>query len=87
MRKNGVEMLKVTICIGSSCHIKGSHYVVSRLRGLIAENNIGNKVDLEGSFCLGKCQEGVCVLIGETIYSVTPANVDEFFENSILKAV
>ena len=80
-------MLKVTVCVGSSCHIKGSHYVVSRLRTLIAENNIGDKVDLEGSFCLGKCQEGVCALIGETIFSVTPTNVDEFFKDNILAAV
>ncbi len=81
------SMLKVTVCVGSSCHIKGSHYVVQRLRDLIAKNNIGDKVDLEGSFCLGKCQEGVCILIGETLFSVTPDNVDEFFANSILAAV
>ena len=29
--------MKVTICIGSSCHIKGSRQVVEKLQALVAE--------------------------------------------------
>lgn len=53
--------MKVTVCIGSSCHIKGSRQVVEQLQYLISENNLGDKVELGGTFCLGRCQEGVCV--------------------------
>ena len=45
--------MKVTVCIGSSCHIKGSRQVVERLQQLIAENNLGDKVELSGTFCMG----------------------------------
>ena len=76
-------MLKITVCIGSSCHIKGSRQVVEQLQYLISKNNLGDKVELGGTFCMGKCQQGVCVTVDEDFYSVTPDTVDEFFENSI----
>ena len=79
--------MKVTVCIGSSCHIKGSRQVVERLQELIAENNIGDKVELGGTFCLGNCQNGVSVMVCEVIHSVTPETVDAFFANEILAKV
>lgn len=52
-------MLKVTVCIGSSCHVKGSRRVVDELRYLVKENKLEDKVELAGTFCLGKCEQGV----------------------------
>ena len=75
--------MKVTVCIGSSCHIKGSRQVVEQLQKLISENNLGDKVELAGSFCLGRCQEGVCVTVDDTFFSVSPATVADFFENNV----
>ena len=80
-------MLKITVCIGSSCHIKGSRLVVEQLQNLIAENNIGDKVELGGTFCMGQCQQGVCVTVDDTFYSVTPETVKEFFSKHILERV
>lgn len=75
--------MKVTVCIGSSCHIKGSRQVVERLQYLIGENHLGDKVELGGTFCMGKCQQGVCVTVDDTFHSVTPETVEEFFEKNI----
>lgn len=75
--------MKVTVCIGSSCHIKGSRRVVEGLQNRIAENGLDDKVKLGGTFCMGKCQQGVCVTVDDEFYSVTPDTVDEFFENNI----
>ena len=80
-------MLKITVCIGSSCHIKGSRQVVEQLQQLIAKHNLGNKVDLGGTFCIGKCQMGVCVTVNDSFFSVSPENVEEFFDKEILKKV
>ena len=80
-------MIKITVCIGSSCHIKGSRQVVEKLQALIAENDLGEKVDLGGTFCLGKCQAGVCVLVDDDFYSVTPDTAEEFFKNNVLARV
>ena len=80
-------MLKITVCIGSSCHIKGSRLVVEQLQSLIADNGLGDKVDLGGTFCLGKCQQGVCVMVNDDFHSVSPETVGEFFANEVLAKV
>ena len=80
-------MLKITVCIGSSCHIKGSRRVVEQLQYLIAENNLGDKVELGGTFCMGKCQQGVCVEVNGSFYSLTPETTEEFFSKEILAKV
>jgi len=77
------EKMKVTVCIGSSCHIKGSRQVVEQLQYLISENNLTDKVELGGTFCMGRCQEGVCVTVDEAFYSVTPETTKDFFEKEI----
>ena len=79
--------MKITVCIGSSCHIKGSRQVVEQLQSLIAQNNLGDKVDLGGTFCMGKCQLGVCVTVNDELHSVTPDNVEEFFRENVLGKV
>lgn len=79
--------MKVTVCIGSSCHVKGSRRVVEQLQLLITENNLNNKVDLGGTFCLGKCQQGVCVMVDEEFFSVSPETVEEFFLQNIKSKV
>ena len=80
-------MIKITVCIGSSCHIKGSRQVVEQLQYLIAENNLGEKVELGGTFCMGKCQQGVCVTVNDSFHSVTPENVADFFTKEVLAKV
>ena len=77
-------MIKVTVCIGSSCHIKGARQVVDAFQSLIAKNNLKDKVDLGGTFCMGKCQEGVCVTVNGEFFSVSPETAEEFFNNNIL---
>lgn len=80
-------MIKVTVCIGSSCHIKGSRQIVDALQKLISEKGLKDKVELGGTFCMGKCQQGVCVTIGDELFSVSPETVGEFFEKEILSRV
>lgn len=79
--------MKITVCIGSSCHIKGSRRVVQALQELIAENKLEEKVELGGTFCMGQCQQGVCVTVDDAFHSVTPETVGEFFEKEVLKKV
>ena len=79
--------MKITVCIGSSCHIKGSRQVVEQLQKLIAEHQLGDKVELGGTFCMGKCQQGVCVTVDEVFHSVTPETVESFFRDVVLARV
>lgn len=79
--------MKVTICIGSSCHLKGSRQVVDQLKQLVADSNLGDKVELGGTFCMGKCQQGVCVTVDGKFCSVSPDTVTDFFNDEILAKV
>ena len=79
--------MKVTVCIGSSCHIKGSRQVVSQLQYLISQNNLDDKVELGGTFCMGQCQKGVCVTVDDAFFSVSPDTVTEFFNENVLAKI
>jgi len=83
----GKIMVKITVCIGSSCHIKGSRQVVEKLQDLIAKENIGDKVELGGTFCMGKCQQGVCVTVDDEFYSVSPETTETFFREAVMAKV
>lgn len=76
--------MKVTICIGSSCHLKGSRQIVEQLQYLVNENNLQDKVELAGTFCMGNCVNGVNVTLDEKLYSLSPETTKEFFEKEIL---
>lgn len=76
-------MKKVVVCIGSSCHLKGSRQVVEELQKLIDQNNLKEEVELAGTFCMGNCQKGVSVKLNDQLFSVSPQTVKEFFENEI----
>ncbi|PKM70870.1 MAG: NADH-quinone oxidoreductase subunit F [Firmicutes bacterium HGW-Firmicutes-17] len=73
-------MKTIRICVGSSCHVNGSYKVVKALNQLIDQRELKNEVELVGSFCMGKCTEGVAVECDDIIYAVSVENVEEIFE-------
>lgn len=79
--------MKITVCIGSSCHLKGSRKIVEELQQLISDNKLKDKVDLAGTFCMGKCKSGVCVTLDDEFYSLTPETTAEFFEKEVLAKI
>lgn len=79
--------MKVMICVGSTCHLCGSKKVVTRFQELAEQYKLQDKVELSGKFCMGKCGEGVNVMIDDQIFSVQPENVDDFFKTEVLAKV
>lgn len=77
--------MTITICIGSSCHLKGSRTIIQKLEELITERQLNEKIELNGSFCMGECSNGVCVKINDKLFSVSPETVNTFFENEVLR--
>ena len=75
--------MNVLVCIGSSCHLKGSRQVIDQLQSLIEENGLQEKVNLAGTFCMSQCQQGVCVTVDGAFHSVTPDSVVAFFEEHV----
>ena len=79
--------MKITVCIGSSCHLKGSRQVVEQLQALVAEHGLKNEIELAGTFCMGNCQNGVSVSLDGEIHSVTPETAQQFFETEVLPRI
>lgn len=79
--------MKLTVCIGSSCHIKGSGQVVEQLQQLLEEHKLTDKVEMTGTFCIGRCQTGVSVLLDGEYFSLSPETTKDFFEKEILAKV
>ena len=77
--------MTITICIGSSCHLKGSRTIIQKLEELITERQLNDKIELNDSFCMGECSNGVCVKINDELFSVSPETVNTFFENEVLR--
>ena len=82
-------MLIVQVCVGSSCHLKGSYDIVELLQKAVDEYNIDDEVVLSGSFCIGKCNRiGVTVQVNDDIHvGVTKENFEEFFKKNILDVI
>lgn len=81
-------MITITVCIGSSCHIKGSYDVVTELQELVNKNNLSDKVSIEASFCLGNCTKPVSVKVNNgPVLSVCRDNINEFFNEYVINAL
>lgn len=76
--------MKITVCIGSSCHLKGSKTIVEELQQLVAAKKLTDKIQLSGAFCMGNCVRGVSVKIEDALFSVQPDNVKVFFEKEVM---
>ena len=82
-------MLFVQVCVGSSCHLKGSQEIVELLEEAVAENHIEDEVVLSGIFCIGKCNRvGVTVQVNDDVHvGITRENFREFFRVNILDVI
>lgn len=79
----------VQICVGSSCHLKGSEKIIELFQKEVAENHLQDDIALSGSFCAGKCNRiGVTVSVDENVYTgITPENFNEFFKDKVLAQI
>ncbi len=84
-------MIFVSICVGSSCHLKGSEKLVELFQNKIKEERLDDDIVLSGSFCLGKCNRvGVTVSVGdgvtdEIFTGVTPEDFGKFWTDTVMK--
>lgn len=80
--------MKVSICVGSSCHIKGSHAVITKIQQLIQQYHLENEVELCASFCMGNCAQGVSMMVDqELISNANEDTIQSIFEEKILPQI
>ena len=53
--------MTIKVCVGSSCHLKGSYEVIEAFKEVLKKYDVEDIIDLQASFCLGHCALGVTV--------------------------
>lgn len=78
--------MTILVCVGSSCHLKGSYEIIELMKEALQKNNLEDKVTLKATFCLGKCGiAGVSIKVDdEIITGVTKENFDNIFAKYVL---
>lgn len=75
----------ITVCVGSSCHLRGSQRVITALQNTLHSYGLENHVELKGDFCLGKCSQGVSVKIDNAIFTgITETDVESLIREQLM---
>ncbi|MBE7383598.1 MAG: (2Fe-2S) ferredoxin domain-containing protein [Leptolyngbya sp. SIO1E4] len=76
------------LCMGSACHQLGVYDVLPKLQELIVEHDLGDEIELKGSFCLETCSRGIAMKFQDTHFSnISPQNVEIKFKEEILPVI
>lgn len=76
--------MRITVCLGDSCHLKGTRRVAETLQKLIADHGLQDEIDLAGAFCMGRCRTGVSVTVDDAYFSLSPETTEDFFRTEVL---
>lgn len=75
----------VKVCVGSSCHLRGSYDVIEEFKHLIKKHGVEDKVELQATFCVGNCMNGVSVLSdGILIHNANKNNAEDLFVSEVM---
>ncbi|WP_053955681.1 (2Fe-2S) ferredoxin domain-containing protein [Inediibacterium massiliense] len=79
-------MITIHVCIGSACHLKGAYNVIHGLQKIVEQYHLHEQVTIKADFCLGECTKAVSVKVNDgPIISVNEKNIEEFFEEAVLR--
>ena len=77
-------MLIVTVCVGSSCSLRGSDEFASEIHRLMLKEKLEGQVDIVGAFCMDACSKGVSVKVGDRSFSnIRTDEAEAFFYREI----
>ena len=81
-------MITVTVCVGSSCHIKGARKMIGRFSDFLKKHALEEKVELKGSFCMERCGEGINWMFNDEVLSSSSVEEGaETFEKRVLEVL
>ncbi|MBF0477968.1 MAG: iron hydrogenase small subunit [Candidatus Omnitrophica bacterium] len=61
------EKLEISVCVGTSCYLKGSQDLLHHLARHVAEKGLQDKVQVKATFCFEKCNKGPSIKVGEKV--------------------
>lgn len=60
---------EIIVCMGSACFARGNEQNLAFIENYIKENQLNATVELGGSRCEGKCEQGPNIVVNGTKYS------------------
>ena len=77
-------MLKIEICMGSSCYSRGNSRSLELIEAYITEKQLEAEISLSGKLCLGNCAEGPNIIINGNLHnSISPECVIDLVKHYI----
>ena len=78
------EKLKVNVCVGTNCFLKGSQAVLRDLLQDVEKRGLQDQVEINASFCFEHCEHGPTVRVdGKTIHHCTAKKASAAIEEKI----
>ncbi len=79
-------MRVITVCVGSACHLKGSHDIINYFKEAIQNSGLEKQVELKGTFCMDHCTDGANLLIDDVLFHASSVDdARKIFEKEIIK--
>jgi NADH-quinone oxidoreductase subunit G len=63
MQSHETDKVKVSVCLGTNCYLKGSQQVLNSVLRHADEKGLENRLDVRAGFCFEKCETGPTVMI------------------------
>lgn len=80
--------MNICVCVGSSCHLKGSYNIINLMKDSLEKHGLTDKVNLSAAFCLGKCTQGVSIKINDEIVTgLNPETFETVFNEKVLGGI
>ena len=81
------ERLRVSVCVGTSCFVRGSEVLLHKLIEYIQSEKLEGTVHVEATFCMEHCDQGPNVRVGnQLVQQAAFESVREVIEAELAKA-
>ena len=69
------QQLKVSVCVGTSCFVRGSQALLNKIVNFVQDEGLAHIVEVEATFCTENCEKGPTVAIGDKLYFKCTAEI------------
>jgi NADH-quinone oxidoreductase subunit G len=84
MQSQGDDKIKVSVCLGTNCFLKGSQDVLNGVLRHAEREGLEGRLDVRASFCFEKCETGPTAMIGgEHVHHCTAARAIEVLNSRL----
>lgn len=79
-----MEKCSVSVCMGSSCFLRGNKEMMIFIKELISSHSWENYIELKGDLCSGHCSKGPVIKIDGAIHNgLSLMSVEEVLKSKI----